>query len=164
MPILNYTTNVPAAKTVGEIVTMLAKAGAEEILSEYHKGTTRPKGIRFKLDTSEHGGQIYRLPVNPEGVFQAMVENSKIPRSLKNQEQAERVAWRIAKDWIESQLALVEAGNARMAEAFMPYMLVGGGGRTLYEMLPRPALTGPELGRLLPGPDGLNTGVPKDRP
>ena len=35
MPILNYTTTVPAARTVGEVQALLAGAGASAIMLQY---------------------------------------------------------------------------------------------------------------------------------
>lgn len=45
--------------------------------------------------------------------------------------QAERVSWRIIKDWVEAQIALVESSQAEMAQVFMPYATDESGG-TLY--------------------------------
>jgi hypothetical protein len=39
----------------------------------------------------------------------------------KIREQAEWVSWRILKDWVEAQMALVESGQAEAAQVFMPY-------------------------------------------
>lgn len=38
MPILNYTTEVESAKTVGEIQSILAKHGAKVVIAEYDDG------------------------------------------------------------------------------------------------------------------------------
>jgi hypothetical protein len=44
----------------------------------------------------------------------------------------ERVAWRIVKDWIEAQMAIVEAGQAEMAEVFLPYATIEDGTTTMF--------------------------------
>jgi hypothetical protein len=49
------------------------------------------------------------------------------------EQQARRVAWRIIKDWIAGQLALVEAGQAEVSEVFLPYV-VSAQGETLFEL------------------------------
>jgi peroxiredoxin family protein len=49
-------------------------------------------------------------------------------------EQAERVAWRILKDWVEAQMALLDIEMVKMEEIFMPY-IVDQKGQTLYEKL-----------------------------
>ena len=48
-------------------------------------------------------------------------------------QQATRVAWRILKDWIEAQLALLDTGMVELEEIFLPYMLQGD--QTLYQAL-----------------------------
>ena len=54
-----------------------------------------------------------------------------IPPRYADRAQAERVAWRVLKDWLEAQLALIEAGVADMAEVMLPYLHVAPG-VTLY--------------------------------
>jgi hypothetical protein len=74
----------------------------------------------------------FRLPCNWEGVYKAMQNDRKIPRSYKNPEQARRVAWRIVKDWVEAQMAIIEAGQAQLAEVFLPYAVTRSG-KTVYQ-------------------------------
>ena len=47
--------------------------------------------------------------------------------------QAERTAWRIVKEWVVAQMALIETEMVDMEEVFLPYMLAGD--RTLYDVL-----------------------------
>ena len=49
-----------------------------------------------------------------------------------DREQAERVAWRIVKDWVEAQMAILESEMVQMDEIFLPYM-IGSTGKTLFE-------------------------------
>jgi hypothetical protein len=49
------------------------------------------------------------------------------------QDQARRTAWRILKDWIQAQMALLETNMVEMEEIFPPYMLSGE--QTLYQAL-----------------------------
>lgn len=69
---------------------------------------------------------------NIDGVLKAMISDNKIPRSKCNIEQAQRVAWRIVKDWVEAQMAIVEAQLADLAEVFLPYAITKNG-TTLYK-------------------------------
>ena len=48
-------------------------------------------------------------------------------------EQAYHTAWRIIKDWVEAQLALLETEMVDFEEVFMPYILSGR--ETLYQAL-----------------------------
>lgn len=47
-------------------------------------------------------------------------------------EQAERVAWRIVKDWVETQMAILESEMVQMDEIFLPYML-NSSGQTIFQ-------------------------------
>jgi len=49
-----------------------------------------------------------------------------------DREQAERVAWRIVKDWVEAQMAILESEMVQMDEIFLPYM-VNNNGQTFFE-------------------------------
>lgn len=89
----------------------------------------RPVAIAFSIDT-EFGPRNFDLPVNTEGVFKAMQRDRSVPPRYTNRAQAERVAWRILKDWVEAQLALIEAGMSKLDEVMLPYMMTNRG-RTL---------------------------------
>lgn len=45
------------------------------------------------------------------------------------------MAWRIARDWLDAQIALIEAGLASMDEIFLPYAIIGRGGETAYQVM-----------------------------
>jgi hypothetical protein len=47
MPILNYTTKVPAAKTVAEIQSVLGSKGATHVSIDYRDG--KPMAVEFGL-------------------------------------------------------------------------------------------------------------------
>lgn len=130
MPILNYTTKISGEKTAGEIQAMLAKSGAQAVLTEFEDGEVVAISFRLSLN-----GQplSFRLPVNSEGVLRALA-NEGIRPSFVTPGQAKRTAWRIIKDWIASQLALVEANQADLAEVFLPY-LQDDAGITIYNKL-----------------------------
>ncbi len=46
--------------------------------------------------------------------------------------QAVRTAWRIVKDWVEAQMALVETKMASTTEVFLPYA-IGRDGKTMFQ-------------------------------
>lgn len=134
MPILNYTTAVPLENTLSAITTLLVKKGARSINQEYDaKG--RITGLAFVMPV---GGLPVRflLPNRVEGVYQVMLNDPgrrRAHRGRPTMEQAERVSWRILKDWVEAQLALIESGQAEMGQVFMPYATQQDG-RTMYEL------------------------------
>lgn len=126
MPILNYTTKVPVDRTVNEIHKTLAKAGAGAILSEYD-GSGQISHISFRVDNS--GGPIhFRLPANIDGVSDAL----KLDKAYRDDAHARRVAWRILKDWIEAQMAIIEAQMADLEQVFLPYAQTSSG-ETVYD-------------------------------
>jgi hypothetical protein len=120
MGILNYTTKVDSIKTVGEIQGILAKHGASNISIDYIN--REPVGLCFTIPFKNEFLN-FRLPSNAEGVYLTMKRDRSIPPRLRTMEQARRVAWRITKDWVESQLAIIEAGLATMPEVLFPYLL-----------------------------------------
>jgi hypothetical protein len=129
MSILNYTTKVPVSRTLGEITAILVQAKAQAIMSEYEGGRT--SHVSFRIET-EHGLLSYRLPCNVEGVFAVIKRDSKIPAAQRTIEKAERIAWRIVKDWLEAQMAMVEAKLAVLPQVMLPYMQTNNG-ETLYQ-------------------------------
>jgi hypothetical protein len=132
MAILNYTTQISAEKTVTEIQSMLAKAKAQAIMTEYD-----PEGVlsalSFRIMTGA-GVMTFRLPANVQKIYQVIVRDRRIAPKLRTREQAARVAWRIMKDWLEAQLAIVTAEMVDLEQVFLPYAQ-GADGRTLYESL-----------------------------
>jgi hypothetical protein len=131
MSILNYSTTIEVSKTVGEISVMLAKAKATAILTELEEGIV--SAISFRIKT-EFGLLTFRLPANAQRFFQQMVRDRRVPPKMRTKEQATRVAWRIVKDWLAAQLAMIEAGLVDLEEVFLPYAQ-NQAGRTVYEVM-----------------------------
>jgi hypothetical protein len=132
MALLNYTTQVSAAKTVGEIIGILTAHGARAILQEYDDhGAIRGLSFQIHVGAKELG---FRLPADWRAVLRVMERDRRVPRRFKTNEQARRVAWRILKDWIEAQVALIEVNLATMEQVFLPYAILADG-RTVYERL-----------------------------
>lgn len=121
MALKNYTTTIASVKTVGEIQTLLAKSGARSVHIEFDdKGNAA--AIAFTLLLDGHL-MAFRLPRNTEGALKSL-RAAKIESRYKNIDHAARVSWRILKDWVDAQLALVQCNQAEMAQAFMPYAMM----------------------------------------
>src|SRR4030095_4409462 len=131
MPLLNYTTSISPEKTVAEIQSKLAKAGAWQILHEYQRGTGELIGLSFRIDT-QFGPMAFRLPANIDAVTKILVKQRV--RSKPDRAMAARVAWRVLKDWVEAQLALLETGQVTMEQVFLAFAQ-DSKGRTVYETL-----------------------------
>ena len=132
MPILNYTTRVPAEQTVMEITRLLVRYGATDIITSYGEDG-EPRGLKWRLNTP-HGPLAFALPCNVPQVFHLLTQDRiQVSDVEARRRQATRVAWRILKDWIEAQFALLETGMVELEEIFLPYMLQGD--QTLYQTL-----------------------------
>lgn len=128
MPIKNYTTNVPAVQTVGEIQGLLASHGARKVMMDYgDNGKVESITFGLPINGSMAG---FRINAKPEGVLRVMKKDQK----SCTPEQAEKIAWRNVKDWIAAQVALIETEQATMEEVFLPYLL-DKNDKTLYELV-----------------------------
>lgn len=126
MPLLNYTTKVDVYTTLGAIQGQLVKHGAKKIMQDYDDHG-RIAALTFLIDTPA-GMRGIRLPANVDKVH-SVLHRQKIKC---DREQAERVAWRIVKDWVEAQMAILESEMVQMDEIFLPYM-VNNDGQTFFE-------------------------------
>lgn len=87
----------------------------------------RITALSFMVDTPA-GPRGIRLPANVDAVHVVLLRQ----KVKCDREQAERVAWRIIKDWVEAQMAILESEMVQMDEIFLPYM-VGSGGQTFFQ-------------------------------
>ena len=127
MPLLNYTTKIDVFTTVGTIQGMLVKHGAKKIMQDYDT-EGHIEALYFMIDTPT-GQRGIRLPANVDAVYKVLIRQKvKCDRN-----QAERVAWRIIKDWVEAQMAILESEMVQMDEVFLPYM-IHKSGKTLFEV------------------------------
>ncbi len=126
MPLLNYTTKVDVYATLGSIQAQLVKHGAKKIMQDYDDNG-HITSLSFMVDTPV-GPRGVRLPANVDAVH-AVLARQKVKC---DREQAERVAWRIVKDWIEAQMAILESEMVQIDEIFLPYML-NSSGTTVFE-------------------------------
>lgn len=124
MGTLNYSTGVAAGQTAGEMSKLLAKHGASRVTVEFDG--ERHVGLSFTLPTP-HGPREFALPIDVAAVRALLEKQARgkvIRKGFSNAEQAERTAWRVAKDWLAAQLALVEAQMATLDQAMLPYLVV----------------------------------------
>ena len=125
MALLNYTTTVEAYKTVSEIEQMLVKHGAKSIMKQFDDGMIT--SLSFLINTGVNDIPI-KLPIRVDDVLQVLIEQKKMhPKAgiKATKDQANRVAWRILKDWIEVQMALLDIGMVQFEEIFLSYIEIG---------------------------------------
>lgn len=127
MPLKDYTTTIGVFKTLGEIHEMLVKHGARQILNKYDE-EGKVLSVAFVIETPI-GTHAVLLPANVEAV-QKTLERQKVKA---DREQAERTAWRIVKDWIAAQMAILESRMVTIDQIFLPYM-VNPQGETVYQL------------------------------
>lgn len=143
MGLLNYTTQIDADKTAAEIAKILSSHGAQAVMTEYDPENNYVSALSFKI--SLNGQPMgFRLPTDWKPVYEILTRGKKKPssygtgnRSLAHwesthREQAVKTAWRIVKDWVEAQMALVETRMMSTEQVFLPYAIMRDG-RTLAE-------------------------------
>lgn len=132
MAILNYTTTVDSFKTVSEIEYILMKHKAKSIMKNYDGESVT--SLSFLIDTGTVQVPV-RLPVKVDACLEVMKKEKRNNSKIKaTRDQAERVAWRILKDWVEAQMALLDIEMVRFEEIFLPYIETNTG-QTVYERL-----------------------------
>lgn len=120
LKLVNYTSEVPAARSIMEIEELLFKAGATNISKSATGGMV--EAIIFALPVGPEY-QVFRLPINV-GAVQRVLRETK-SHHPKDKHQAERVAWRILKDWVQIQVAMIQLEQAQALEVFLPYLWNG---------------------------------------
>lgn len=130
---LKYTTTIAVTKTAAEMSDLLRRAGADRVTATFNQG--RHVGLEFTLITP-HGLREFVLPIDASAVLR-LLKQRRVERRYQSMEQAERVAWRVAKDWLAAQLAIIEAQMTSLDEVMLPYLVVDNFGegenrKTLY--------------------------------
>lgn len=147
--ILNYTTKVDQETTKMEIERILVRHGARRVGLTYGEDQ-QPTGLDFTLQTPV-GARDFHLRVPMEGVRAVLTAQAKkrpAEARYATDAQAVRVAWRILKDWVEAQSALIEAGIATLDQVMM-FSLMLREGTTLYQAFLNHE-TGPQIVLLPP--------------
>ena len=121
-----------------EIESILAKFGAGGIYKEFDS-EGRVNSLMFYL---MHKGQKipFKMPMKVEkarNIIKISVEERKLQRKFLDEplrtEKAYMVGWRIIKDWIHSQLSLLEMEFAEPLQIFLPYAYNPVEDKTMYE-------------------------------
>ncbi|HBK53250.1 MAG TPA: hypothetical protein DDZ44_04865 [Syntrophomonas wolfei] len=132
MGLLNYSTTVDVHKTLGEIQAILVKHGARKLMYDYNE-SGQIQALCFSIITPN--GEIgLKLPANVPVIYEVLKQQKKVGKIKTNPDyaQAERVAWRIIKDWIEAQMAILESQMVQFEEVFLPY-IINRDGQTFFQ-------------------------------
>ncbi|HDY90096.1 MAG TPA: hypothetical protein ENH82_18510 [bacterium] len=122
----NYTTTIPASRSIGEIQEILLQFGAQSIqLNAVNKRVTDIKFL-FRL-----GDKLlpFRLPINIEKAVDFLWNQyrKKSSRGRKERDdfydEAERISWRIGRDWIHAQVSLLAIEAVELIDVFAGYLM-----------------------------------------
>jgi hypothetical protein len=134
--IKNYTSSVPADRSVSYIERKLVAHSARQIMKQY--GTEGElAGIYFLIQTGD-GEIAYRLPAKVDRVRESLRDKIRRPRKgtlERLNQQAERTAWKLLADWVDVQLSLIELGQAEFLEIFLPYVYDPAKQETFFERI-----------------------------
>lgn len=117
-----------------DIQKTLATHNVQAISFVYEtNGSGRIKGVEFSI--SINGASYpFRLPARVENVEKIMYPKAyKLNQTQKDQ--AYRTAWANIRDWISSQMAMIDTGMVKPEEVFLPYMIERSGNRTFFEAM-----------------------------
>lgn len=147
MALKNYTTDIPAEKSIAEIEKNLAANGVNRVMKEYGP-TGKVERLTFSIKIVDRD-LPFQLPAKVSRVLEMLhVQRAEAQRKRQrhlpqaNESQAERTAWRILRDWVDAQMALVQIGQATLPEVFLPYLYDMEKAETLYERLQRTKFNG----------------------
>lgn len=132
--IKNYTTDVPADRTIMEIHKLLAENGARGIATEYdEQGLITDVFFKIILNGKE---LPFRLPAKVDKVYKKLFEGKigAYTYEESRRKKAQNIAWRICKTWLEAQITLINLEQANVEEVFLPYMVMPSN-KSLYETM-----------------------------
>lgn len=132
----NYTSSVPAARSIMHIENRLVEQGAKNIM-KWYDSERQLKGMCFIV--SVNGADMsFRIPAKVDQVeikFKAAVRRPKEGTYGRIKAQAERTAWKLLSDWVDVQMSLIELGQVEVAEVFLPYVYDHAKDKTFYESI-----------------------------
>lgn len=125
MAIKNYTSEVPAERSISNIEHRLAQAGASHIAKFYTEdGSARPLGMFFQIKV-DGIPMSFKLPAKTNNVFDYLkLQRKRVPTKAQEEsirKQADRTAWKILYEWIDIQVSMIELDQAEPIEIFLPY-------------------------------------------
>jgi len=135
MNIRNYTSKVPATRSLMLIKEMLIEAGATNFMEQYEDGVI--KGVAFQIDLNGMP-MFFKIPGNMEAIHRFLVEkdNPRTNEAIERvQKQAQRTAWKIIYDWIQLQLSMIQLEQMEFMQAFLPYTYDVSNDQTFYDNL-----------------------------
>lgn len=123
MSLKNYTSSVPAERSIAHIERKLVSHGARDVMKRYSEDG-RLLAVIFII-TIDGNEMPFKLPARVdacEGILLGMLSTrAQVQTRKKIPEQAERTAWKILSDWVDAQMAMIELAQVEIVEVFLPY-------------------------------------------
>jgi hypothetical protein len=124
----NYASTSALPNIFSAIEKTLVEHKAKSIVRDYND-QGRIKSISFVVDTNK-GSIGVRLPARFDQVEKIFQEQG----IRYKEEQPYRTAWATIRDWVDSQMALIDWEMVKLEEVFLPYA-VNKDGRTYFEVI-----------------------------
>lgn len=108
MNLKNYTSEIPAVRSMSKIEQCLVEAGATDISKKYKDGIC--SAITFRMMINQIP-LFFQLPARVDACFDVLWKEVKRPHKdtkIKIKQQSERTAWKIVCDWVEVQLTMIK--------------------------------------------------------
>lgn len=129
----NYTTGVPADRSIQSIEKLLVDFGATNIMKEYSPAG-KCEAISFLVALGDMK-LPFRLPGKVQNVFVWLRKKKKNSKDSLLLQQAERITWKTMHEWTHLQLSLIELDQMEKLEAFLPYIYDMEKRQTFFEKL-----------------------------
>lgn len=137
MKLKNYTSDIPAIRTIANIEAYLAECGIIGIAKEYKNGFV--VALIFQAP-DDHGSRAIKLPTDKEAI-QDHLWSEHQKSAVRNRrtrddfaEQAEKTAWKLMDDWVRVQMTLIAVQKKSVTEVFLSYVMVNKN-QTYFEQL-----------------------------
>ena len=135
MNIKNYTSGVPAEKSISQIEKILVEMGATSVNKQYEG----KKIVSITFLIIVNGNTIpFRLPAKASEVYDVLRGEIKRPRGNtleKLYEQSERTAWKLVYEWVQIQMSMIKLKQADFIEVFLPYVYDYAQNKTFYQSI-----------------------------
>lgn len=139
MNIKNYTSEVPASRSIASAEDTLISIGCRNIMKEYD-GFGKVDCLVFSIPKPGGEGVIaFKLPSNRDGIKKILLKQYKFapkPAQIEHTEaQAERTAWKNIKEWVELQAVMIKLEQVETIQVFLPYVYDLEKRQTLFEKI-----------------------------
>jgi hypothetical protein len=136
MNIKNYTSGVPAERSINRIEKILVEMGATSVNKQYNKDK-KIEAIAFLIIVD--GNTIpFKLPAKASEVESVLIKSVRRMTEgarTRVKEQSERTAWRLVQEWVEIQMSMIQLKQADFIEVFLPYVYDYANNKTFYQSI-----------------------------